>query len=223
MAAWKVKALAIQFRPTTKWPTTEQPAGEKGGFAALRPHQERHPQGRASPGSAARGRGARKPVALTPPASERDGVGMAGDHGLWMFGTGGFCRVSVFPIQLLIAATAFACYRPPMNIIPLLLLAVSQPAPTPPVPLNESQRRDLSCVAVLAIIASEQERGVESAFDYPLLAERGATYAGLVGKRIMDETGRTKSRFARIFWRRWQRSKSWEKMLRIRMRWSGAK
>ncbi len=79
-----------------------------------------------------------------------------------------------------------------MNIIPLLLLAVSQPAPTPPVPLNESQRRDLSCVAVLAIIASEQERGVESAFDYPLLAERGATYAGLVGKRIMDETGRTK-------------------------------
>ena len=79
-----------------------------------------------------------------------------------------------------------------MNIIPLLMLVLSQPAADPPEPLNESQRRDLSCVAVLAIIASEQERGMASAFDYPLLTERGATYAGLVGKRIMDETGRTK-------------------------------
>jgi len=79
-----------------------------------------------------------------------------------------------------------------MNIISLLMLVLSQPAADPPVPLNDIQQRDLSCVAVLAIIASEQERGVESAFDYPLLSERGATYAGLVGKRIMEETGRTK-------------------------------
>jgi hypothetical protein len=79
-----------------------------------------------------------------------------------------------------------------MNIIPLLMLAVSQPAASQPDALDESQQRDLSCVAMLAIIASEQERGVESALDYPLLSERGATYAALVGKRIMDETGRTK-------------------------------
>lgn len=79
-----------------------------------------------------------------------------------------------------------------MNFIPLLMLILSQPATSPPVPLDEIQRRDLSCVAVLAIIASEQERGVESALDYPLLTDRGATYAGLVGQRIMDDSGRTK-------------------------------
>ena len=79
-----------------------------------------------------------------------------------------------------------------MNLLPFLMLALSQPAPMPPVPLDENQRRDLSCVAVLAIVASEQERGVESALDYPLLTERGATYAGLVGERIMAETDRTR-------------------------------
>ena len=79
-----------------------------------------------------------------------------------------------------------------MNMLPLLMLALSQPAASPPVPLDATQQRDLSCVAVLAIIASEQERAVESALDYPLLSERGATYAALVGQRIMDDTGRTK-------------------------------
>ena len=79
-----------------------------------------------------------------------------------------------------------------MNLLPFLMLALSQPATMPSVPLDDNQRRDLSCVAVLAIVASEQERGVESALDYPLLTERGATYAGLVGERIMAETGRTR-------------------------------
>ena len=79
-----------------------------------------------------------------------------------------------------------------MNLLPFLMLALSQPATMPSVPLDDNQRRDLSCVAVLAIVASEQERGVESALDYPLLTERGATYAGLVGERIMADTGRTR-------------------------------
>lgn len=79
-----------------------------------------------------------------------------------------------------------------MNLISLLMLALSQPAPSQAPPLTEVQSRDLSCVAVMAIIASEQERGVASALDYPLLSERGATYAGLVGERIMSETGMTK-------------------------------
>lgn len=79
-----------------------------------------------------------------------------------------------------------------MNVISFLLLALSQPAASPPAPLDENQQRDLNCVAVLAIIASEQERGVESALAYPLLAERGATYAGLVGERIMADSGRTR-------------------------------
>jgi len=79
-----------------------------------------------------------------------------------------------------------------MNILPYLILALSQPTSIPPEPLDESQRRDLSCVAVLAIVASEQERGVESALAYPLLSERGATYAGLVGERIMADSGRSR-------------------------------
>lgn len=79
-----------------------------------------------------------------------------------------------------------------MNILPLLLLTLSQPADVPPAPLDAGQQRELSCVAMLAIIASEQERGVESALAYPLLSERGARYAGLVGQRIMEETGRNR-------------------------------
>ena len=80
----------------------------------------------------------------------------------------------------------------PMNLIYLVILALSQPATAQATPLTETQSRDLTCVAVLAIIASEQERGVASALDYPLLIERGATYAGLVGERIMSETGRSR-------------------------------
>ena len=79
-----------------------------------------------------------------------------------------------------------------MKLLAALLLFV-QPVPgTEPAPLTDNQQRDLSCVAAFAIIASEQERGVESALDYPPLAERGATYSGLVGERIMAETGKTK-------------------------------
>jgi len=79
-----------------------------------------------------------------------------------------------------------------MTIIALMMLALTQTAASQPEPLTELQQRDLSCVAVLAIIASEQERGVSSALDYPLLSERGATYAGLVGERIISETGKTR-------------------------------
>lgn len=79
-----------------------------------------------------------------------------------------------------------------MNIIPVLILALVQMPANQPLPLSETHKRDLSCVAVLAIVASEQERGVMSALDYPLLTERGATYAGLIGQQIMGDTGKTK-------------------------------
>ena len=79
-----------------------------------------------------------------------------------------------------------------MKILSILLLAAQQPPAANIAPLTDIQQRDLSCVAALAIIASEQERGVESALTYPLLSERGATYAGLIGERVMLETGRTK-------------------------------
>ncbi|SIN61874.1 hypothetical protein SAMN02745824_0970 [Parasphingorhabdus marina DSM 22363] len=46
-------------------------------------------------------------------------------------------------------------------------------------------------MAILAIVASEQETGISTDLDYPLLADRGAEYAGLTGVRIMAETGKT--------------------------------
>ena len=56
---------------------------------------------------------------------------------------------------------------------PLFALALAQSAPaTLPKPLTDIHKRDLSCVAALAIVASEQERGVASSFEYPLLEER---------------------------------------------------
>lgn len=80
-----------------------------------------------------------------------------------------------------------------MFTLPLFALALSQSASgSLPTPLTDIHKRDLSCVAALAIVASEQERGVASSFAYPLLDERGRTYAGLVGERVMQETGLTR-------------------------------
>lgn len=79
-----------------------------------------------------------------------------------------------------------------MKMMTLLTLALAQPAAGPPEPLEQKQQQALACVAVLAIVASEQERGVPAALDYPLLAERGATYAGLVGQQIMEDSDRSR-------------------------------
>lgn len=86
-----------------------------------------------------------------------------------------------------------------MKLMSLLLFALVQPntevsnhVPAVPAPLTVEQQRDLSCVAILAIVAFEQEKGMESALRYPLLASRGGKYAGLIGERILAETGRTR-------------------------------
>jgi hypothetical protein len=83
-----------------------------------------------------------------------------------------------------------------MEKIMLILMALAQPMPadTRPqaTPLTEVHKRDLSCVAAFAIVASEQERGIESALSYPLLTERGRIYAGQVGERVMVETGQSR-------------------------------
>jgi len=83
-----------------------------------------------------------------------------------------------------------------MKIITLALLAMMQPAANPPdlptAVYSEIQQRDISCVAAFAIVASEQQRGVETSLAYPPLAERGRIYSGQVGERIMQETGQTR-------------------------------
>ena len=83
-----------------------------------------------------------------------------------------------------------------MNLLLLMMLAISQPASGPakevPEGLNEIHKRDISCVAAFAIVASEQERGIDRALNYPLLFGRGRTYAGQVGERVMAETGQSR-------------------------------
>lgn len=83
-----------------------------------------------------------------------------------------------------------------MKLILLAMLAISQPVSTPSSEgggsLTDVHKRDLSCVATLAIVASEQERGIESALRYPLLSERGRIYAGQIGERVMAETGQSR-------------------------------
>lgn len=90
-----------------------------------------------------------------------------------------------------------------MKILFLTMLVALQPAAvepkTQPSPLTDIQHRDLSCVAAFAIIASEQERGVQTAFDYPLLEERGRAYMAKVGENIMSETGRSREQVADAF------------------------
>lgn len=73
----------------------------------------------------------------------------------------------------------------------LLTAALAQGAPAAASgPLNPVQQQKLGCVATLAIVASEQARGVAS--EWPALGERGARYAQVVGETLIYEVGWTK-------------------------------
>lgn len=56
-------------------------------------------------------------------------------------------------------------------------------------PLNETHMRDIACVAVLGIVADEQRRGIKSTDPLPDVRQTGRRWAGIVGERIMAETG----------------------------------
>lgn len=60
-----------------------------------------------------------------------------------------------------------------MLLLPILLLVQSDPAVT-------AQAEQIRCVAALAIVASEQERGAEGWEDYPGLSSRGAEWAAQI-------------------------------------------
>ena len=72
----------------------------------------------------------------------------------------------------------------------MLALALALAAASPP-PLTDTQARQIRCVAVLAIIAGEQQRRTASALSLPPLARQGARFAQVVGDTIVKETGRT--------------------------------
>jgi hypothetical protein len=58
-----------------------------------------------------------------------------------------------------------------------------------PTPLTEMHQRDVGCVAAIGIIAHEQREGKAALTDYPDMREAGKRWAGIVGDRIVFETG----------------------------------
>lgn len=71
-----------------------------------------------------------------------------------------------------------------------LLLAAAEPPPAPPLPtLDAEQGAALACAATFAVVASEQARGVKSAYAWPPLRARGREYFVRVGARTMDQAG----------------------------------
>ena len=76
-------------------------------------------------------------------------------------------------------------------MISLLLLLQSSPAALPQ-PLTHTHMRDIGCVATLGLVADEQRRGISSSLRFPDVQERGSKFAGIVGTRVMQETGQPK-------------------------------
>jgi hypothetical protein len=58
-----------------------------------------------------------------------------------------------------------------------------------PTPLTEMHQRDIGCVAVIGIIAHEQRAGKAVLQDFADVRETGKRWAGIVGDRIVFETG----------------------------------
>lgn len=78
--------------------------------------------------------------------------------------------------NLLLAVQPAGASNFAMTIIPIFALML---APNPPVPLNEAQTRDIACVATMALVVDER----------PDLAKPAKRWSGIVGQRVMDESG----------------------------------
>ncbi|WP_254447673.1 hypothetical protein [Sphingomonas sp. ID1715] len=72
-----------------------------------------------------------------------------------------------------------------MFLFASLALAVAPPALTAP------QQQQLRCVALLAIVAGEQERRTAAALALPPLGRQGARFAQVTGDALIKETGRS--------------------------------
>lgn len=73
----------------------------------------------------------------------------------------------------------------------MLSLVLALAAAAPP-PLTAQQHQQLRCVAVLAIVAGEQERRTAAALDLPPLERQGARFAQAVGDAVVKGSGRTR-------------------------------
>ena len=65
----------------------------------------------------------------------------------------------------------------------MLMFALALAAP---MPFTEIHQRDIACVVEIAVLADEQKRGVMRG---PDVQANGKRWAGLVGARIVEETG----------------------------------
>jgi hypothetical protein len=70
----------------------------------------------------------------------------------------------------------------------LFLFALAQAATPAPRPLTPLENRDIGCVAVLGLLAEEQRRGMQDA-RFPNVTRTGRIYAGIVGARIVADSG----------------------------------
>jgi hypothetical protein len=72
-------------------------------------------------------------------------------------------------------------------MVSLLLWALA----AAPGPLTAERQQHIRCVAVLAILAGEQERRTAAALELPPLGRQGARFAQIVGEAIVREGGRS--------------------------------
>ena len=76
-------------------------------------------------------------------------------------------------------------------LLPALLLA-PLPAQAASKPLNPDQVGRLRCVAALAIIANDQQRGTGDWAGYPALTARGIKFSNAIAEALMKETGKSR-------------------------------
>lgn len=74
----------------------------------------------------------------------------------------------------------------------MLSLVMAIAAASPPA-LTADQQQRVRCVAILAIVAGEQERRTAAALALPPLTRRGARFAQVVGEGVVKESGRTEA------------------------------
>lgn len=70
----------------------------------------------------------------------------------------------------------------------MLIFALALAAPTS-ASLSDIHQRDIACIAVMALIANDQRRKAEGYDLYPDVQENGKIWAGIVGERVMEQTG----------------------------------
>jgi hypothetical protein len=79
-----------------------------------------------------------------------------------------------------------------LTLAVIAALTVPAFAAIPAPPLGADQTERVRCVAALAIVSSEQERGVGDWNSLPRLKSRGAHFAGVVGEILTGQAGQTR-------------------------------